>query len=539
MLTTEERVISEEESELSRWNEKGDANIRKFDESEDGVLVFEGFGEMDKESYLIHKKHQQDHVILKRRFLNHTSKLSMFGDYAVLNFCLIRTLWRRNMLRFGIDKKITSSIKADFYDMLFEYIKEDATDYLKCVSPDRAMCWNGYRWIECDIINLKNGLIEACRFMLINNQLLYKEGDNLAEYILTRLYSYLPFRYNPDNKYLGFINGVLNLESKTLEPITPEITPRFSIEQEYDPTAKSEDFEKVLNEVLMPSQILVLQEGFGKCLTPAEELEKLVMLTGNGRNGKSTIIEGVKGALGKQNYSECRLCDIVGEKGSQLIAEMEGKLLNISNEGSNVKLGNEEKVKLIASGESTMCKHLYKQPYHTTNYPQSICLANYMPATKDFSEGFRRRFLIIDFAKDIPKESVDIKLKSKLRSKDNQQGIIMWILEGYWRLKEQGKFSDSPEVNTALENYKIESDSVAAFMADMGYKPSNKYKVEGTDLFKDYLAWVKEENNKYELSKKGFYKRLRQLSYKVQSENSAMRVYVERLKDLPDCDLPF
>ena len=497
------------------------------------------------EEYISHMKYLQEEAIYKKRSeeieqkkeRNKESDRKKYGDKYFFISELSSGMMENKLCGFRYEAyKLSTGDEAYIADTILTIF--ESLSCFKSHTSESFYYWTNSKWLRGDDTELQFMIREAGRKVGLGNIYLLNSIKKITAMVLSQTSGMLPLKYNPNNRYLGFSNGILDLETKELLEIKSDLCPRFTINVEYNPESISLDFDKVLSDVLSGSQILVLQEGIGKCLMPPEELEKLVMLTGNGRNGKSTIIAAIEAALGKENVSFVKLCDMVDSKGLG-IADSEGKLLNISNEGNKVRLGDEERLKSLASGEPLICKRLYKQPYITTDYPQSICVANVMPATSDVSEGFRRRFLIIDFNKDIPKNSIDIKLKERLRSKENREGVISWILEGYWRLKENGKFSDSPEVEAAEHRYKTESDSVASFMYDKNFSPSDIEKTEADSLFRDFITWSKEENLRYELTKKGFFKRLRQLGYKVESSNSKMWVYAINPENIPEELLPF
>jgi putative DNA primase/helicase len=51
-------------------------------------------------------------------------------------------------------------------------------------------------------------------------------------------------------------------------------------------------------------------------------------------------------------------------------------------------------------------------------------------------------------------------------------GVFNWVLQGLNRLLEQKRFSDCEAAQRAVEQYKIESDSVQMFLNEHEYKVS-------------------------------------------------------------------
>lgn len=62
------------------------------------------------------------------------------------------------------------------------------------------------------------------------------------------------------------------------------------------------------------------------------------------------------------------------------------------------------------------------------------------------------------------------------------------------RLLSQGKFSKCEIAEKAMEQYKIEADSVASFLADSNYHKSLNNTIALKELFSDYIKYCKESN---------------------------------------------
>lgn len=81
-----------------------------------------------------------------------------------------------------------------------------------------------------------------------------------------------------------------------------------------------------------------------------------------------------------------------------------------------------------------------------------LCLKE-LPKTNDISNGFYRRFLIVPFNVQIPKNRINPNLAKEIIFNE-LSGIMNWALEGRKRLVKNGKFADSPVMNATLEEYK-------------------------------------------------------------------------------------
>lgn len=75
------------------------------------------------------------------------------------------------------------------------------------------------------------------------------------------------------NTKIGCKNGVFNLKTNKLEPITPNNKPKINVPFNYDPDAKCPNFEKILSETFTPEGIVEFQKMCGLYLVKAISIE--------------------------------------------------------------------------------------------------------------------------------------------------------------------------------------------------------------------------------------------------------------------------
>jgi len=102
--------------------------------------------------------------------------------------------------------------------------------------------------------------------------------------------------------------------------------------------------------------------------------------------------------------------------------------------------------------------------------------------------------------------------------------VFNWILEGLNRLLTQKDFSKCTASEAMLAQYKLESDSVAMFMNEKGYKPSPDKTCLLSGLYREYVAFCHEDGYR-PVGKNGFSKRLMAAKFHVVRKNHGMIVY--------------
>ena len=90
----------------------------------------------------------------------------------------------------------------------------------------------------------------------------------------------------------------------------------------------------------------------------------------------------------------------------------------------------------------------------------------------------------------------------------------MWVLEGMKRLIEQGHFSTSEAIEEVANQYRKDTDSVADWLEELGYFPTDKESLTLTEVFERYDKW-RDANRFQPMKRTTFRKRLEALKYKV------------------------
>ena len=144
----------------------------------------------------------------------------------------------------------------------------------------------------------------------------------------------------------------------------------------------------------------------------------------------------------------------------------------------------------------------------------------------DFDDdAFYRRFLIIPFDVTIPKEKQDKQLARKIINKE-LPGVLNWVLEGLKRLVDQRGFTESEQADAVLNDYRVQGDSVALFVDEMGYRPSNE-SIPLTELHSEYSFFCRNRNLVPE-TLKIFSQRLKNQGIAVKRKSYGMSVLIEK-----------
>ncbi len=312
----------------------------------------------------------------------------------------------------------------------------------------------------------------------------------------------------PDNEvWLNLRNGVLILNAdgtvQLRDHCKEDLFP-YTLNYAYDPQADCPQWHKFLDRVLPePESQQVLREYIGYCLMKDHRLERMLLLYGDGLNGKSVTLEIIEYLLGSMNVSYLSLSDLTNDDVKR--AGFKGKKLNISHEsGKDV---NPNVLKQLTSGERVLIKFLYRDPVETNDYGKLIAAFNQLPRAEN-TFGFFRRLIILPYEVTIPKEEIDRQLPSKLKTEIS--GILNWVLEALPALMTAREFTECEKCEKAMEQYRLQADNVRLFLNEAC--ESSESTTQASDLHRDYKNFCIEASLK-PLGRNKFIERLESLGY--------------------------
>lgn len=240
----------------------------------------------------------------------------------------------------------------------------------------------------------------------------------------------------------------------------------------------------------------LLQEFFGYCLTRDVRHEKALLLLGESRTGKSTILETFQAVIGKHNYSSVPLEHIENPQYTPLLMN---KMINFDTDCSSQAERYESSFRKITSGEDINCNPKYVSPYTFKPYLKLIMAANQFPRIKDQSSAFYKRLLLLPCDRVFEDHEQDIRLKDKLQKE--LFGVFMWAVEGLHRLNKRGGFEKKDFMTEAVEELRLESNPSEIFLKEfVEVDFTNHDGIVKSELYERYRQWSVQMNQQYALS---------------------------------------
>ncbi len=280
--------------------------------------------------------------------------------------------------------------------------------------------------------------------------------------------------------YLNVKNGLIRLSDMQFEDHRPELRTIMQLPVEYVPGAECPRLLEFLNTVTYSECIPIIQEMFGYCLMNTMQYEKSFLLYGEGQNGKGTLISVMQRFFGEQNTSNVGLQSLAENRFAA--ASLFGKMVNLHADIPNRLIEDTSLFKELTSGDRIQAEEKHKAAFSFNNRAKLVFSANELPSSKDNSDGFHRRWVIVPF----PNKFNDRELRSQLFSDLEMSGILNWAIEGAKRLVKQRGFSESKIVRDKVQDYREKSDNVYHFLRERCDIGGQNDSVKKQDLYNAY-----------------------------------------------------
>ena len=265
---------------------------------------------------------------------------------------------------------------------------------------------------------------------------------------------------------LNVANGTLHLKSGTLRAPNREDYLTKQTRVGYHANAACPRWEAFLEQIL-PDKTLrgFIQMAAGYSLTGSVQEQCLFFLHGTGANGKTTLVEALLWVLG--DYGRKIGPDLLLPKRTRgaapEIVGLRGVRLAVASELGLSQALPEARIKNMTGGDTVSGRGLYEKDMTSFVSTHKLWIfGNHKPAIRGTDEGIWRRIRLLEFGVGVAPVDQDLQLLDKL--KDEGEGILAWMVEGYRRWLGAGL----PEVEgiaEAVAGYRAKEDNVAQWLA--------------------------------------------------------------------------
>lgn len=298
---------------------------------------------------------------------------------------------------------------------------------------------------------------------------------------------------------LGVANGVIDLVTGVYRPGDPKDYIRAHAPVNWEgletPAPK---WEKFISEIFNGDVELIafVQRLLGYAIAGQSTEHILPIFWGEGRNGKSTLLEVLGAVLGSSlamsSQADALMDKSGGDAPQPFVYAMRGKRLvwaSESNEGRRINAGL---VKSLTGGDTVNVRTLHTKPVAFKPSWLLLLLTNHKPHMPADDQAIWDRVYLIPFNLrfvDDPKANNERKKDACIKDKllTEAAGILAWLVRGCLEWQQSG-LKPPASVQAATEEYRTEEDTLGLFIADECIE-SPDVKAKSATLYEQYKIW--------------------------------------------------
>jgi putative DNA primase/helicase len=281
---------------------------------------------------------------------------------------------------------------------------------------------------------------------------------------------------------------------------------------DYDPDAEAPLFRGVVQTSLPEDEERAFfKRLLGYAATGRTEEQAFALVQGRGRDGKSTILDACREALG--TYGVAASPDTFLEGGMRSGSDAAPDLIALSGDTrlavlSEPKRGakfNEGLLKAWTSGSPISARDLHSKPINFRPKAKIIFECNAFPVARGDDDGIWRRVLTPQFRHQVPEDEMDRLLPEKLRDGE-LPGILNWLVEGVGDWLETGSLAMPESLKSVLDDYRKSSSPFGDWLRERcwtGEKAGTDRELSGV-LYNDFKKWFEDQGFEKPMSTRAF-----------------------------------
>lgn len=287
-------------------------------------------------------------------------------------------------------------------------------------------------------------------------------------------------KLNGDPWAFNCLNGTIDLRTGELRRHNPNDYITHCAPLAYNPAAHSALWELTLDKITQaekhgPVGTEFLKRWFGYCATGSTREQKFVVHYGNGRNGKSTVLDLVAEVL--NGYAGTAAPGLLSGKSNDRhpteIADLFGRRMVTAHESDEGAILREGFVKQATGSDKLKARLMRADFFEFAPTHKLQLLTNHKPVVKGQDAGIWGRVLLMPYLASFGSAAemkaglrtalVDKTLVERLQAE--RQGILTWIVEGAVEWYRDG-LSPPDYVLAASQGYKEEQDRILQFITE-------------------------------------------------------------------------
>lgn len=248
---------------------------------------------------------------------------------------------------------------------------------------------------------------------------------------------------------------------------------------------------KALSPFMNEGEKEMLFQYLGSCFYKRQNPRGILIMTGNGKNGKSRIIEMFQYFVGEENCSTASLKSLVENRFAK--SSLLNKHLNACGDIDADFFKESAELKGLTGGDTVFAEFKGEDGFSFENFARLLFSANKLPRFKDDTEAISTRMLFLEMPYKPTKEDVD---KLVTAYKEESELIIIHCIKSFIQALKNEKFTECKRSLEIKEEWAKSSNNVSEFASEC-CEFDNKYAYPVKKTYEAYKEFCK--NNGFEV----------------------------------------
>jgi putative DNA primase/helicase len=270
-------------------------------------------------------------------------------------------------------------------------------------------------------------------------------------------------KFDANLDIINMKNGLYNWREKTLYRHSPDHLSLIQVPVRYVSDARCPRIEVVLKRVMSDEDIVKFKELASYCLYRQYPVQKVFILLGPGRTGKSYVLDVLRQFVGDANACSVSLTNLANNRFAG--ADLFGKLLDVVNEMDAGELLSSDLFKQITGGskDPIRAEKKYQHAFNFINFAKLVFATNKLPKTGDDTTGFWRRFEILRCDHVFTKDEYDPETLDHLTDPEELSGFFNVVIDMLPGLLERRAFTNEMTPEEVKEVWEANSVPIVDF----------------------------------------------------------------------------
>ncbi|HET9807308.1 MAG TPA: phage/plasmid primase, P4 family [Nitrososphaeraceae archaeon] len=259
----------------------------------------------------------------------------------------------------------------------------------------------------------------------------------------------------------------------------------LSSSKEYSNNIKNSPIPKIMKflyEIIYNKKdVETLLDFLAYCLWREMKFHKILILDGEGRNGKGTLCTLITTFFGTNQISSESLDQLLNSRFST--SQLVGKFINIDADLTEKKIKKSGILKKLSGNDLLSAEEKYKPQFKFRNFAKIIVVTNELPEIDEDNIAIFSRLVVIDFPKTYI-DNANPDLIKELTTKDELSGLLTVLLKRLPRVLKHG-ISYTKSVEEIARKYRLRMNSVTYF-ADEYLQESFGNNIRKDIMYKQY-----------------------------------------------------